>query len=421
MKPIFQAACLAGIILLAACGPLPGAGDSLTATPAAAPTSAPLPTPENQTGPLTLEIWVPPQFDPAAENPAAALLTARLAEFGQRHPGVRVTVRVKALEGPGGLMESLNAAAEAAPLALPDLIALPPEDLQTAADQDLIHPLDAWLVEPSDADWYPFAAEFAVVDNRVYGLPFAADALVLGYWSTVMDTPPVSWAAALEMNGPLVFPAADPRALTTLALYLARGGQLSDDSGRVSLEQEQLRAVLEFYEQAARSGLMPVWLTQYDQPEQAWQILRDGRATMAVVWASTLLQNPDSRIVPAGLPTHNGQPFTLASGWAWALAGDDDDDLAISAELAQFLTVPEFVAEWTRAAGLLPARPSALAAEENPVLAVAAQSLPLAQLLPDPAILDKLGAPLANATLAVLKHELSADEAAAQAADAVGP
>ncbi|TAK14296.1 MAG: extracellular solute-binding protein [Anaerolineae bacterium] len=415
---------LLGVLLLtltAACSALPGAGNPpATATATPGPAATPTVTPEPPSGPLTLEVWVPPQFDPAVESDAAALFRARLAEFSTRHPGVRVTVRVKAVSGSGGLLESLTAAAAAAPLALPDLVALPPDGLDTAASRGLIQPLDEWLANPDDDDWYPFAAEFARIDEAVYGLPFAADILTLAYRPSLLEIAPVSWAAALEMNGPLAFAAANPEAPFTLALYMARGGAITDEDGRVTLEQEQLQAVFAYYEEASQTGLMPVWLTQNQETEQTLTALGEGRAPMGVVWMTDLLQANDALFASASLPTHNGQPFTLASGWAWALAGQDADRHAISVELAEFLTAPEFMQPWTRAAGVLPPRPSALQTDLAH-LAVAAQSLPVARLLPAPALLDRIGPALANATVAVLKQELSAADAAAQAVDEVSP
>lgn len=408
------------LTLTTACTAFPGSSGTATpATPTTSPEATATQAPDSQPGPLTLEVWVPPQFDPSAENDAAVLLSARLAEFSARHPGVRVAVRVKAVSGPGGLLESLTAAA-AAPLALPDLIALPPAGLDNAAGRGLILPLGDWLANPTDADWYPFAVDFAAVGEEPYGLPFAADALTLAYRPSLMEIPPASWAATLEMNGPLAFAAANPQAHYTLALYLARGGAILDESGRAILELEQLEAVLAYYEQASQTGLMPAWLTQTETPEQTLAALREGRAPMGVLWMTALLQAGDDTLAAANLPTHNGQPFTLATGWAWAVSGDEPARHAISVELAEFLSAPEFLGPWSRAAGVLPPRPSALQAD-LPNLAVAAQSLPLARLMPGPSVLDKIGPTLAEASVSVLKRELAAADAAILAVDEASP
>jgi hypothetical protein len=82
---------------------------------------------------VILKIWVPPQFDPAAGTPAGELFAARLEEFQAANPNVKVEVRVKAVTGVGGLLNSLLTANAAAPLVVPDLIALPQSMLEFSA------------------------------------------------------------------------------------------------------------------------------------------------------------------------------------------------------------------------------------------------------------------------------------------------
>ena len=92
-------------------------------------------------GARLVRIWLPPEFDPQGNSPASSLLKARLDEFASENPDVRLEVRVKALEGAGGLLESLVAANVAAPLALPDLVLLPRPLLESAAIKRIALPL----------------------------------------------------------------------------------------------------------------------------------------------------------------------------------------------------------------------------------------------------------------------------------------
>ena len=102
--------------------------------------------------PKKLTVWVPPQFDPSANNPAAALLRSQLQEFSQQNGNIQVEVRVKAAAGPGGLLDALAATSTAAPSALPDLVALPRPDLEAAALKGLIYPFDGQSRLPDDPD-----------------------------------------------------------------------------------------------------------------------------------------------------------------------------------------------------------------------------------------------------------------------------
>ncbi|HEX9012650.1 MAG TPA: hypothetical protein VF813_04005, partial [Anaerolineaceae bacterium] len=105
----------------------PLVGVFATPTPPLQQTSVPKSTPAAQQGFI---LWLPPQFDPAADTEAGRLLKDRLQAFGKQEPGVNIDVRIKASSGPGGLLESLTAASAAAPDAVPSLVALSRSDLE---------------------------------------------------------------------------------------------------------------------------------------------------------------------------------------------------------------------------------------------------------------------------------------------------
>ncbi|RPI31629.1 MAG: hypothetical protein EHM70_11100, partial [Chloroflexota bacterium] len=85
-------------LLTAACSlfPTPGGLPAATQTPPATAspppatkTSQPVTETVDTTGPVTLQIWLPPQFDPASGTEAGQLLENHLNQFAERHPGVR--------------------------------------------------------------------------------------------------------------------------------------------------------------------------------------------------------------------------------------------------------------------------------------------------------------------------------------------
>jgi ABC-type glycerol-3-phosphate transport system substrate-binding protein len=99
-------------------------------------------------------IWLPPQFATTSDSAAGEILQSRLDEFSAEQSGIRIQVRVKPVDGPGGLLDTLTTASAAAPLALPDLIALPRPMLETAALKGLLHPYNDLIPEP---DWFEYA------------------------------------------------------------------------------------------------------------------------------------------------------------------------------------------------------------------------------------------------------------------------
>lgn len=395
-----------------------------TQTPAAPQGTSPVVTTSpTASGPVTLRIWVPPQFAPDSGTPAGDLLEERLSEFSERRSDVRIEVRIKAVEGAGGLLDSLTTTSAAAPLALPDLIALPRDSLETAALKGLLHPFDTMTGYQEDEDWFSYAQQLARVQDSVYGLPFAGDALSLIYRSSVIAEPPSVLSETLESNTPLVFPAADPQALFTMALYQAGGGAILDEEDRPFLDAEVLTGVLTYYQMGEEIGVTPYLLTQFQSYEQVWENFLENRADMVVTWSSHFLNGvnsdetlQDGAIAP--IPAPNGEAYSLATGWVWAMATPEGGHQELSVELAEFLTDSSFLADWTEAAGFISPRPSALDSwPEESSREVLEQIARSARLLPSLDILLSLGPPLQVATVDVLKRQ---DDPVTAAQAAVG-
>jgi multiple sugar transport system substrate-binding protein len=386
-----------------------------------------LPTPTQLAGsPATvkLRIWIPPQLDPASGSEAGEILRQRLDEFTRQRPGVEIQVRVKALSGTGGMLDSLSTTSAAAPLAMPDIVALPRDLLESAALKGLLRPMTNLTEVLNAPDWYDYALQLSRLQESVYGLPFAGDALVLVYRTQNMPAPPVDWEAALKLNSPLVFPAADPLALFTIAQYQAGGGEIRDQEDRPFLDVARLSAVLDFYQHAEQTELMPYWLTQFQNDDQVWQAFLEERSDMVVTWTSHYLTlvytdttgSPEIAFAP--LPTPDGEPFTLATGWVWALASPNQDQRILGLELAEFLCEANFLARWTEALGYLPPRSNALGGwSDTEIQPLVSQVLRSALLYPSTDISTPLGAALQQAVIQVLKEQNDPLTAAQSAAD----
>jgi multiple sugar transport system substrate-binding protein len=416
------------LLLVVACSGRLRSGETpqVMGTPTTAvPTSEISPVPATESvhtpsGPVILRIWLPPQFDPASGTSAGILLQSRLDQFTAAHPEVKIEVRLKAVEGPGGLLEALSTAGAAAPLVLPDVIALPRPLLEAAALKGLIHPFSDQTSPLDDPDWYEYTRELGRLQNSTFGLPFAGDALVLVYRSGQVSSPPQDWASLLMTSGPLFFPAADPQALFTLALYQSIGGPVQDELGRPVLEENILYQVLALYQDAGRASLMPYTLTQFDSDNQVWTAYQDDQALMVITWISRYIADRDSASVSrvARLPTSDSTPFTLATGWMWALASTQPERQALGAQLAEFLSSGDFLAEWSLSIGYLPTRASATAAwTDTELQSLADQISRSAHPIPSTDVLSSLGVPLSQAVVQVLKQQSNPLTAAQEAAN----
>ena len=366
---------------------------------------------------------MPPEFDPAVNSPSNQLLKARLEQFEAQNPGITLDVRVKALDGTGGLLDALASTSAAAPLALPDLVLLPRTLLESAALKGLLHPYDDLSGVMDDPGWFDYAQQLAHLKDSTYGIPFAGDAMLMAYDPSRIKNPPNSLEEAISLGEVLLFPATDPQALYTVGTYLATEARLQDTEGRPSMDPDGLGKILDIYQRASQVGVMPYWLTQYSNDAQSWEAFMGGQSPMAITWASTYLKGkPD---VPAGMlvapvPTSDGPPFTLATGWSWALAGQDPERHTLSAQLAEFLVEKQFLSAWTHAAGYLPTRVDALRGwQEADLRQVLEQISYSAQLMPAADILSSMGPPVEQAVVDVLKAQNDPQSAAQAAADRI--
>lgn len=360
MKRTLRIVQLTLTLLLAGCSSLP----PLLAAPTPAPSPQATSTPEaiaTSTAPTTnqprlLRVWIPPQFDPNAETPAAELFKQRLLEFEGEHPGIQIQVRIKSEEN---ILNTLSLTDNAAPASMPDLIALSHADMRAAVSAGFLHSFDGLTTLPQDPDWYAFARALGQMQNIEYGIPFAGDVLLIVYRPSVFVEPPSAWDTLIESNTPVAFPAADPRALFSISLYLSEGAQTLNNQGGIALDEESLLRLLSLQKRAIDAGVFPPSIMDHQTDEQSLQLYRAGGADLAVIWASNDLQTPSGRYAP--LPGLNNIPYSLGDGWVWALAGSDLENQPVAVELASYLVESSYMSEWTRAAGYLPTRPQALA------------------------------------------------------------
>ena len=216
---------------------------------------------------------------------------------------------------------------------------------------------------------------------------------------------PTRWEELFVAQKSLALFGDDPDSLLILALYLSTGSPLLDASNRPFLDEKALTTVLQ---SIRASRLVPL------QSElAAWTAFEDGRAQLALVWTSRFLRSDplrDSALMP--LPYPQGASYSLADGWAWALAGADPQNDAAAAELARYLVDDDFLSGWNRSAGYLSPRPNALSLwDAHGTLELISQS---AEIIPGDDLLAALGPILKDALAQTLSGD--APEAVAHSA-----
>ena len=354
-----------------------------------------------------LIVWIPPQFDPAADTTAGNLFLSRLDEFIERRPQTEIQVRIKPTIGDFGILESLQVTDSVAPLIMPDLVALPRSLVEQAFEAGLILPLEGYTELIEENDWYDYALDLALINDEIAGIPFAGDLMVLAYKDDTGDVPLPDWDAVITAQKTLAFPASDPRGLITLALYHSVSGEMPGTNEEVLIQGEPLLEVFTYYQDAQAAGVMPYWLTQFETDEQAWQSYQDRQSTMAITWSSILLTAESANTSLAAIPTKEANPFSYASGWVWCVVPSNIETEQEAVELIEFLTESSYLNTWGVEAGYLPVRPSGLDSwSETPFYSTLQQLLPAAVLLPGNDLLDDLGPEIRDAVISVLKDQV---------------
>lgn len=393
---LFLAGCTSLAPLLSPPTPVPP--PQATSTPQATPT---VPPPVIVDQPRILRVWLPPQFNPQAETPAADLLKARLQAFEDDHPGIQLEVRVKSN---ADIVRALSITNNAAPAAMPDLIALSHSDMLDAASAGFLHPLEGLTAVLEEPDWYAFARELGNLKNIEYGIPFASDALVMVYRPTVFAELPSTWEGILSSGSSLAFPASSPQAFFPLSLYLSEAGSLVDEQGALAVDETALVRVLSFYKQAIDTGTIQPLARDQQTDVQSLQFYRSGQSDLAVVWASSDIQTRSGGYV--SLLGLDDVHYTLGDGWVWASAGSDVENQRLATELASYLVESGFMSQWTQAAGYLPTRPQALAGwEDEELRASLGEILQSAHPLPPEDIVSVVGPLLQGALVRIFNGD----------------
>ncbi len=171
------------------------------------------------------------------------------------------------------------------------------------------------------------------------------------------------------------------------------------------LDQDVLTRVLTLVEEGVSNETLPASLANITNDAQALQIYRAGSAKKAIVWYLNYHPSEDGTVIP--LPGLDEMSFSYATGWIWALAGANPENQQLAVELAEFLVAEDFLAEWTRATGYLPTRPSIVEDANRTMTAILESAHPI----PSNDVLVVLGPLMQEALTRVLNGEQPEDVA----------
>lgn len=379
---------------------------------------------ESSAAPL-LKVWLPAPLISDESGDAYQLLSEHSAEFSASN-NIDASYRIKDVGRIGGIVASIRAGKEVAPEALPDVALIRRRDFGAALASEYLQSLES-LFSSSLLNDLDDGVEFGQIplDSglSLYGLPYFFDLL-----HSVYTQPGAAARNLLSFDDMLsdevnfLFPAARANGLnqTFYLQYLAAGGMTPDD-GVMTINEDALLTVLEFYDVLVQRGLITADVLTYQSPaayaaDFANQL---DRQQLAIFNASEYLAMIDQQainVVAGAIPTADGNGSSILNGWLWVIVTPDRGRQALAARFLEWMMEPAFHAEFARALYYLPSQPAIL----DQSLPPAADSQFFAELLQSAALPLPEGeggtAPrlMQEALAHILHGDLSAAEATRQ-------
>jgi ABC-type glycerol-3-phosphate transport system substrate-binding protein len=360
--------------------PAPGSTSVAPSTPPPPTGSANL-TPSGSTGAgsptpglMTLTWWAPEFLSPKAPQPAGPLLAEQLADFEAAQNGkVRLAVVPKARYGKGGLLDFLRTAQPVAPAILPDLVVLDVSELEVAAAVGLLQPLDGLLDKSITDRLYPFAVSAGKFGDHLLAVQYAADLDHLAYRQDEVRMPPPTWAALLDAQDSYLAPVGSPQPGAAgqafgglqylfISQYLSAGAAYDPAMRVLAVEREPLQRLLDFYDTAEKSGVLPPAAKELSDADAVWNAFAQGAAPLADVSARRYLSEEMNlkNTSYAESPGWAGPVTPIAGGWALAITTTDPARQQAAAALIAQLLEPENSGRLAAAGGWLPTSPDSL-------------------------------------------------------------
>ena len=370
--------------------------------------ATPVPT-ENLFSSNHLSIWLPSQFDPNEDTDSGETLRTHIESFQELFPQYSLAIRVKADSGSSSLLNALLTTSSAAPGVLPSVVLISRTDLEVAAAQGIIQPVDELSSAIDESDWFPFASKMGLIHGETYGLPFAADAVGLVMHEDEFGSEYVSLIEANRRLGTIAFAAGDPDTVVPFILYQSIGGETEDNQGQPTIELEYLLNTLASIEENRVLGVFPPTLIEYQSDNQVWAAFSENEFEGVLTWLSRPLAEADNYFI-SPLPGIENQPYTYASGWVWCLVHKKNTNRELSISFVEHMIDPLFLSDWTPKTGYLPVRPSSVTGWDETLQETLKNILFSADLMPNVTALSYAKSDIIKAVQDVLQDFSTPEE-----------
>jgi len=316
----------------------------------------------------TLKVWIPAPLISDTNSEAYKQLLAHTALFST-DPNLSVEYRIKSVGTTGGIMSTIRSGSIVAPGALPDIALIRYSDLISAQATTLLQSLENLFSSTLLNDLNSSLKLGQVPLNEtieLFGLPYFVDVqhTVTNQQPTDDSTVHLNFDTVL-LGDSLLLPAARNNGLNQIVYlqYLAAGG-VPPRNGEMTINQNALQIVLEFYETAINTNLITPSILDYMTPSAyRTEFINTTEGTNYGIFSSSeylsMLQQ-ESNLYPATIPTNTGDGITILNGWVWVMVTPDPRQQDLSIRFLNWLMQPEFHAKLSNELNQLPAQQSAL-------------------------------------------------------------
>ncbi len=355
--------------LVAACAVLPAPAQTsipATASPSPAPsaTSTEIQAVEaTPQGPETLTLWLPDVLVVATGDDTPDALSAQITAFSEANDNVNIEIRRKLVREVGGIMPTLQTATDVAPGVLPDLTLVRRADLLSAVADGLLEPMEGMISTAIVGDLFGAALDLGQVDGTLYGLPYALEIQHVIYNPSITPPPSPSLDAYLSGEVPFLLPVGSAGSLNTVFLtqYAAAVPRMMGER-TLTIDEETLLALFQYYEEAAAEGLLATDVTTYARPTDYRPVLSSGDYGSAVVTTPLYLElaanQPDLAV--ATIPTLDAEPATSLDGWMWVITSNNPTRQGLTREFLNWMLDTDRQGEYVRSLNLIPSQRTAL-------------------------------------------------------------
>ena len=332
-------------------------------------TAQDVPLQDETAAPRPLKVWIPAPLIADESSAAFQSLREHTLVFSERS-NLAVDYRIKDVGAVGGIMSTIRSGSEVAPGALPDITMIRRRDLTPAQARQYLQSMET-LFSSSLINELDRALEFGQIPLEdgvaLYGLPYFFEVLHAVHARPLKNAGRhPSFDDVLANQAALLFPAGRANGLnqTFYLQYLAGGGQIPDN-GDMSIDETALAAVLAFYEQLVEQDLIAPDVLTYQSPA-AYQtdFINNADQLVLAIFSSSeylsMLDQQNSNLLAAGIPTAAGARITTLDGWLWVIVTPDPTRRALSARYLEWLMRPAFHASISKALHQLPSQRAVL-------------------------------------------------------------